>query len=66
MDVTKHSFAHKLIFNFAAAIGGILGWRLAADYGVFIKIISAIAGLYISLTFVSFVVIKIFKSNPNE
>jgi hypothetical protein len=66
MNLEKHSFAHKLIFNSAAAIGGIVGWRLAADYGIFIKIISAIVGLYISLTVIAFVVIKIFKSNPNE
>jgi hypothetical protein len=66
MNVEKHSVAHKLIFNSAAAIGGITGWRLAADYGILMKIISAIVGLYISLTFIAFVVIKIFKSNPNE
>jgi hypothetical protein len=66
MNVEKHSFAHKLIFNSAAAIGGIAGWRLAADYGILIKILCAIVGFYIALTFVAFVVIKIFKSNPNE
>jgi|APCry1669189241_1035207.scaffolds.fasta_scaffold477124_1 hypothetical protein len=66
MNVTKHSFAHQIIFFCAAAIGSRVGWELASDYGIFIKIISAIAGLYIALTFVAFVVIKIFKSKLNE
>ena len=66
MDVTKHSLAHKIIFNSAAIAGAVCGWKLASDYGIFIKIISGIVGLYIALTLVAFIVIKIFKSNPNE
>ena len=55
------TFPRQFLYIAAATIGAKLGWEFASDYNMFVKIISALIGFYISLTIAAFIVKVIFK-----
>jgi len=55
------TFPRQFLYITAATIGAKLGWGLASDYNLFVKIISALIGFYIVMTIVALIMTKIFN-----
>lgn len=57
------TFPRQFLYITAATIGAKLGWGLASDYNLFVKIISALIGFYIVMTIVAFIMQVIFRKD---
>ncbi len=57
------TFPRQFLYIAAATVGAKLGWEFASDYNMFVKIISALIGFYISLTIAAFIVKVILKKD---